>query len=410
MKLCKIVPLLVLALVITSGCSKTDVPEENTQEKPTSVSVSEIQKTRIESTRTVVGKVKPAQEISVYAKIPGKVDKVFVDIGQKVQKGQNLLTIDDKDVKLQVNQAESALNAARANKDRSSGGAVELQLAQLETNLKSAEMNMNDAKTSFDSTKMLFEQGATSKQNYDAAELRYKNALEQYSLVKKSLELTKAQINPENSAAVEAQVKQALAAYEQAKTQLDNVVINSPIDGIVSARNFDEGELISSAAPAFTIVDISSVLVEINLLEDMAGKIAVGDACEILVKSTGDNPYSGEVINISPSADPRTQTYLVKLRVDNQDGKLKGGMLAEVKLKTEVKDNVIVVPLDAIVNEGGKNAVYIAEGDEAVRKEVSVGLDNDKFIEVSGDLKETDKVITKGQNFLRDKSKITVVN
>lgn len=409
MKLCKIVPLLVLALVITSGCSKTDTTEE-TQEKPISVSVSEIQKTRIESTRTIVGKVKPAQEISVYSKIPGKVEKVFVDIGQEVKKGQTLLTIDDTDVRLQVNQAETALNAARANMDRTSGGAVELQLAQLETNLISAEMNMNDAKTSFDSIKMLYEQGATSKQNYDAAELRYKNALEQYNLVKKSLDLTKAQINPENTKAVEAQVKQALAAYEQAKTQLDNVVINSPIDGIISARSFDEGELISSAAPAFTIVDISSVVVEINLLEDMAGKIAVGDTCEILVKSTGDNTYRGEVISISPNADPRTQTYLVKLRADNQDGKLKGGMLAEVKLITESKDNVMVVPLDAVVNEGGKNAVYVIEGDEAVKKEVSVGLENDKFIEVSGDLKEADKVIIKGQNLLKDRSKITVVN
>ena len=129
-----------------SGCNiggkKDDV---TTAEKPVAVSAAAVEKGTSRNIRTVIGKVKPAQEIGVFTKIPGKVEKVYVDIGQQVKKGQILFALDEKDIKLQVSQAEAAYNVAKANLDRTKGGAMELQLSQLETSLKTAELNLNDA-------------------------------------------------------------------------------------------------------------------------------------------------------------------------------------------------------------------------------------------------------------------------
>ena len=184
----------------------------------------------------------------------------------------------------------------------------------------------------------------------------------------------------------------------------------SPVDGFVSVRSVDEGELVSSAMPAFTIVDLSSVIVEISVMEELANKLEVGNKFDILIKTVNDKPYMGEISSISPNADPKTQTYLVKLHVPNLDGKIKGGMLADVKLITETKDNVLVVPIDAVIDENGKKVIYITDGEVAVKKEVAVGLVNDKFMEVSGQINENDKVIVKGQTFIKDKTKVSVVS
>ena len=410
MKSKSIIPVLILSLALFSGCSANTGNSAKPEEKPIAVSVSDIQKTKIENIRTIVGKAKPVQEVSVFARIPGKVSKVFADVGQSVKKGQALFSLEDKDIKLQVSQAESALNAAKANLDRTDGGAMEMQLAQLKSSLATAELNMKDVKTAYENTKALYDAGAVSKQNLDSAELRYKTSTEQYNTAKKAKELTEAKINKENIAAVEAQVQQAQAAYELANSQLDNITVTSPVDGFVSVRSVDEGELVSSAMPAFAIVDLSSVVVEITVMEEMANKLAVGNKFDILIKTSSDKPYMGEVASISPNADPKTQTYLAKLLIPNPDRKLKGGMLAEVKLVTEAKDNVLVVPIDAVIDENGKKIIYVINGEEALRKEVVVGLTNDRFIEVSGQINENDKVIVKGQTFIKDKTKISVVS
>lgn len=401
--------LVTFVLLIAAGCSTSasneDVVEE---EKAISVSVDYVKNTNIQKTQAVVGQAKPVKEVNVIPKLPGKVSKVYVSLGEEVKEGQTLFTIDDKEIKLQLAQAEAAVNVAKANVKRTEGGAIELQVTQLESAFKSAEINLNDAQKMYDDVKILYENGMASKQDLDRAKSGYELAKEQYETAKTALELTESRINKENAETAIAQLKQAEASYNLAKTQLENTIVTSPADGYISSLNVNEGEITSGAVPAATIVDISTVIVEVNIVENIVNKIKVGDEYPVYIESVKKEPFLGKVISISPNVDPMTQSYRTRIEVPNEGKSIKGGMSAKVEISVETKENVMAVPIDSVISEGGKNYVFVVEGERAVKKEVSTGISNEEFIEVTGDIKEGDRIVVKGQNFLNDNSKVIV--
>lgn len=409
-RILSVIMIAALGLTLLTGCSDNTKTTEAPEVQAVAVSVQEIQKTNIENLRTIVGKTQPVQEVSVFAKMPGTVTQVNAEVGQMVNKGDLLFSVEDEDIRLQVQQAQAGLNSARANLARSSGGSVELQLAQLKSSLLQAELMFKDAQTALDSAKILFDAGAISKFELDSTETRFVTAQAQYETAKKAVELTESTINKENTAVASAQVQQAQASYELAKNQLDHARVTAPISGIVSVRNATKGELISGAVPAFTLVDLSKVVVEISVMQELVNTLTTGETVELEIEAAGAGAYSGTVTAISPNADPRTQAYLIKIEVANADGRIKGGMLATVNLKTDARAEALVVPMDAVLDDNGKSIVYVVEGDMAVRREVTPGLSNGELVEISGEIAEGEKVIIKGQNYLQDKSKITVID
>ena len=99
---------------------------------------------------------------------------------------------------------------------------------------------------------------------------------------------------------------------------------------------------------------------------------------------------------------------VTRIEVPNEDGAIKGGMSAKVEIAVEAKENILAVPVECVVSEGGKSYIYVVEEDRAVKKEVTTGISNEEFIEISGDIKEGSQVVVKGQNFLSDNSKVIV--
>ena len=398
-----------VVLLMAVGCSTSASNEDTVEdERAVSVSVDYIKKSNIEKTQTVTGQAKPTKEVNVIPKLPGKVSKVYVSLGEEVKEGQTLFTIDDKEIKLQLAQAEAAVNVAKTNVKRSEGGALELQMTQLESAFKSAEINLNDAQKLYDDIKILYENGMSSKQDLDRTKTGYELAKEQFETAKTALELTGSRINKENTETALAQLKQAEAAYNLAKTQLENTIVTSPADGYISALNVNEGEITSGAIAAATVVDISTVIVEVNIVENIVNKVKVDDEYPVYIESVQKEPFLGKVIKISPNVDPMTQSYKTRIKVENKDKSIKGGMSAKVEIAVEAKENIMAVPIESVVSEGGKSFVFVIEGDRAFKKEVSTGISNEELIEINGDIKENDQIVVKGQNFLSDNSKVIV--
>ncbi len=403
--------LLVLVLFIfLPGCSQNSSPasSEGETKKPVAVKVSKVEKRTVESIASLNGKVKPIEEVNITPKTPGKVQNIYFDVGHPVKKGSILFTLEDKDSRLQVSQAQASLMAAKASLSKSKGGLMEQQLAQLKNALVSAKINFENAKLDYERTKQLYEVGGVSKQVLEAAESKYTLSEEQYSLAKTNYGLTKSRINPESIAAAEAQVQQAQAAYDIAKSQLDNTKISSPIDGIVASKNIKVGELVSSSMPAMNIVNLDSVVVEVGVTEEIINKIKTSETVRVDVKSASDKTLKGRIISIAPSADPKTQSYLVKVKVPNSEHLLKGGMFAEVRLSVDKSENVLAVPLNSIIDDAGKKVVYVVEGEKAKRKEVILGFISEHYAEVKEGLAENEVLVIKGQNFLQDGSGIII--
>jgi HlyD family secretion protein len=397
------------SLILSFVKNKADGSANLNADTAVAVSVEEAAKTSVSATVDLNGKLKPIQEINIIPKLPGKVNNIYFDIGQSVKAGDVLFTLEDKDIKSQMKQAQAGLDMANSGLAKLTGGAAELQELQLKAALTSAEIGYNDAKQAFERTKQLFESGAASKVGLEQAESGYKLAEQQYNSAKANYEITITKTNPENIASAKAQVNQAAAALELVKSQLDNTVVKSPINGVIAARGIDVGELVGSTSIAMSVIDLSSVLVDINATEDMINKIKLGDKVEVTVKAAGGNRFTGEVINTSPSADPKTQSYPVRIKIDNSSGTLKGGMFAEVKLVLDKASDVTAVPISAVIDEGGRKHVYVLKGDMAEKREVSTGLFNDELIVITKGLSEKDTVIIKGQELIQDGSKVTVI-
>ncbi len=404
-----IVILIFITAVLFSGCGllKKDQTAKVDEEKSVAVEIQKAERKEIVSRLILNGRVKPSQEIIIAPKVPGKVSSVRVDVGQRVKKGEVLFTLDEKDIRLQLSQAQAAVNVAKANYIRTKSSGSEQQLEQLKLAYSGAESAYSAAKEGYERTLQLFETGAVQKDLLDKAEAQYKASEQQYKAAKTNLELAENKGIPESIAIAEAQYKQAQSSYNLAKSQLDNLAIVSPIDGIVSARNVDAGELAGSAGAAMIIVDISEVTVDVNVTESIINRISLGDKVGINIPSL-NNTFEGEITAISPSADARLQSYPVKIRLSNIQGILKGGMFAEAEFILARSENAIAVPISAVIDEQGKKSVFIVEGDIAVKKEVITGLQDNKYVEIQSGIKENDLVVIKGQDFLQDGIRVIV--
>jgi HlyD family secretion protein len=408
MKWYKTMGVIAFFMASLTGCTSSGV-NETMEEKPVPVTIAKVELTDMIKTASIVGRVKPSSSVDVFAKTPGTVRRVWVEVGDVVKKGDLLFELDDADVLLQLDQAKAGLAIAQANLDRVQGGSMELQNAQLLSSLSVAELNLRDAKSAYETTAQLYQNSGVTREAYEAVQTRYQSSKEQFENAKKALELTQGKIHEENTAQARAQRDQARAAFEMAQKTLSHLKVTAPMDGVVAIRNVEVGGMTNMGVLSMNIVDIEKVVVDIQVLEDALTKINPGDVFDVFIASVGEEPFKAEVVNVSPNVDARTNSYLVRLSLENQDGQFKGGMLATVEVWMDRRKDVYAVPIDAVVDEGGEKVIYVINGERAEKRVVTLGLFEDKKVEVAGQLSQDEKVIVKGQTFLSENSKIIVV-
>ncbi|MCK9217648.1 MAG: efflux RND transporter periplasmic adaptor subunit [Firmicutes bacterium] len=407
-----LIGLIFFAMILLAGCTSKaskDVLSE-IEEKPITVETGKAIVGSIESTVSYSGRIKPIQEIMITPKQPGKVMKINFDLGQRVKTGQVLFQLDKTDVSLQLNQAAIAVELGEINLKRISGSTYEQQMIQLKTALSSAEINYNDANANFETIKILYEAGGESKFNYDRAESQYKLAKEQYENAMANYKLLEEKSSLENIELAQAQLKQSKAAYNIALNALNNMDVKSPIDGVISGNNLKVGEFISNATVAFVIIDDSSYTIDINVSENVIGKIQTGDKVKVYIGSISEKTLIGTVTAVAPSADMQKQTYTVKVTLEEPPDTVKGGMFAEVKFATDSAENSIVVPLSSVIKEEEKNYVFVVYGNKVKKTEIAAGIYNDKEIQILDGIAADDVIVTKGQDFLKDGSTIVITN
>ncbi len=405
-----LIALIIISMCFSTGCSsrEANVNSGIIEEQPITVEVAKAEEGQIESMVSYSGRVKPAQEIMVTPKQPGKVSKINFDLGQRVKAGLVLFQLDKTDVLLQLNQAAAAVELAEINLKKLSGSTYEQQMIQLKAAMVSAEINYNDAKINYETIKTLYEAGAESKFNYDRAQSQFKLAKQQYETAKANYDLTEQKSAQENIDMAKAQLNQSKAAYDIAQNALDNMNIKSPISGVVAAKNVKVGEFISSATVSYIIIDDSNYTIEIDVNEDVIGKIQIGDKAKVYINSISKEALSGTITATAPSADMKKQTYLVKINIDNPLNTIKGGMFAEVKLVLDKAENCILVPLSSIIDEEGRKYVFVINGNKAVKTEVATGIFNDMKIQIIDGIAADDIIVVKGQNFLKDGSTVVI--
>ncbi len=363
-----IILVVILALLIGVGyrvykalASKREAVGEVEELAEAGVRVREAKRGTVEDNISLTGDIEPQFQVTVYSKVSGEVERLAVDIGDKVKKGDLIAQVEKKKLILQVE--------------------------RLEASEEGAKINLEKLGRDYERIKSLFEKNAVSQQKMDDIETAYKSA--------------------------QAQIRELKAASDLAGIQLADSQIYAPIKGTIAKKFIDEGEMIIDAsmtknAPLVTIVDMDTVKVMVNVTGRDIARARIGQEARVKVDAHPDKVFMGKVTNISPVLSPLSRTAPVEIEITNPDRLLKPGMFARVKIITEKREKVLVVPIEAIIYQGGKETLFVVEGNIATLREVKAGLNDGAMVEIASGLKDGEKVIIEGGYGLKDGTRVRV--
>jgi len=401
---------LFLALVMSlSACGKENT--EQTLSNAVNVEVYTVENSDVSNVVSYTGTLKAASSASATSKVSGKVRSINAEIGDYVEKGTVLLTIDDTDYRLQYEQALASLNSAKASYNSVVGGSSKQSDIQYSQALSSAKTAYNDALNNYNRQKQLFDMGAVSKVALDSAETALKNAELALNTAQQNYDLNSQVLGPERTESAQAGVNSAQAAVNLARNSLANCTITAPISGYVASKNAQIGQMISPGMEIFSIKDTKSIEAEVNVTESVIPYITTETEATVSVKSADALDIPATVSVVNPVKNASTGMYTVRVSIPNEDSRLNDGMLADVSLVTGKEENVLSVPSEALMQENDSYYLYIANGNKAERKDVEIGISDDENTVIISGVKEGDKVIVSGKDYISEKNnEIKIVN
>jgi RND family efflux transporter MFP subunit len=352
------------------GSNRGDTKEVK-EEKGIAVEVVRAVKGDIASYIQTTGTVYPRQEAFLSPKIGGKIEKIFVDEGYRVDKGQPLVRLEQTKLIMAKNEAEANLNTVKSE-------------------LKQAELSLENLKKTMKRNEELFKEGIIDEQRYDNTKTDYLNAEAQFYLSSSRLEQVKAQL-------------------DQAAQDLKDSIMYAPFSGFIVDKMMNEGEMVYAASPSkvLHITDISRVKIECGIAEADKKYLYNGKEAVIEVDAIPGERFKGEITTVNPLIDQNSRTFMIKTEIPNPNNRLESGMFARIRIMKEEKKGAILIPLRSVIEQEGKKVVFIADNSRAKIVPVLLGINDTKTTEVVSGLKGGEVIVSEGFYALSDGSKVS---
>jgi RND family efflux transporter MFP subunit len=346
---------LALIAIALAGCDKT-VAEKAAPSRP--VLVAGVHYEQESPERSFVGTIKPRIETDMGFRVPGKVARRLVEVGQTVDVGQSLATLDEVDLKLQAEQAEAEFRAA---------------------------------------TGVLAQAGAAEQRTKD---LRAKGWA------------TDAQLDSAKAAADEARARlnRAERSVELTKNSLSYATLVADSRGVVTATLIDPGQVVASGQTAIRLARFAEKEAVVAVPETLVGRAKDGVA-SVSLWSEPDKKYVAKLREIAPSADPATRTYLAKFSLPEAGEEVSLGMTATLTLADRQTERVARLPLSSLYSQGGDPSLYVVDdrGDVTL-KPVTVKSYESNNVVISGGVDEGARIVVLGVQKLDPTQKVRVVS
>lgn len=328
------------------------------------------------------GYIIAAHKIELAAKVVGKVAWIGVEKGDKVQKGQVLVRLEDDEYRARLLESKGQLDALKARLAELVNGSRPEEIAKSNADVAQGRADLQNAQVTLTRTKQLVEQGVMSKQALDDAQARYDSQSAKTNSLEKAYELVKIGPRREQIDAMRAQVEQAQGTVAYAQTQLDNTVIRAPIAGTILERNVERGEFVTTGfvgdkgakGYVVSLADLNDLQVELDINQNDFAKLGPAQPGIVTTDAYPDRKYKGVIQEISPEANRQKATVQVKVKVLNPDDYLRPEMNATVAFYSEQKRTgtapakaLITVPATAVRG----NSVYVVVDGKAVRRSVT---------------------------------------
>ena len=310
----------------------------------------------------------------VFSPYAGRVTKLLARPGDRVVQGQPLFVIEAADTVQAQNDFIAAMTGL--NKARSA-----LDLAQLQHKR----------------AKDLFEGKAVPLKDYQQAEATLTQAQNDLRSTQTALEASR------NKLRILGFTDEAVSTFQEMGRINPETTILAPIAGTVVQRKIGPGQYVNSGAsdPVFVIGDLSTVWLTAFVREADASNVSVGQEIAFNVLALPDRPLKARINYVSAAIDPATRRLLVRATIDNKDGLLKPEMFANVTIYSASDHPAIGVPKQALIYEGNQVRVWVAHEDKSIElRRIKTGLTNGDLVEVEGNLKPGEQIVTKGSLFI----------
>ena len=319
--------LLVVAMLGACSGGSDKAAAEKVDEKPR-VKLAEVSSRPVEQIQEYTATVEAEVKNNIAPSSPVRIDRIFVEVGDRVSKGQKLVSMDA-------------------------------------ANLKQIKYQLDNQQIEFKRIDELYKVGA-AKMNLDIRETSYKNLLENTSLL-------------------------------------------SPINGVVTARNYDNGDMYSGGEPVLVVEQITPVKLYINVSEGYFTKVKKGAPVSVKVDVYGDEEFEGKISLVYPTIDPATRTFPVEIQLVNRDQRVRPGMFARATLNFGTQDHVVVPDLAIVKRAGsGDRYVYVYKNGKVSYNKVELGRRMDTEYELISGVDNNSQVVIAGQSKLADGVEVEV--
>lgn len=344
-------PLALLTLIGLYACNNQSGDAETDLAIP--VSVEDIKLGSIEQTINTTGTVVASAQASLSTETSGayllkvnpQTGRKFA-LGDKVRKGQVIVELQD----------EEYLNSI---------------------SLEAKKLSLQIAEQTYQKQKSLFDKGGVTQNELSNAEVSAVNAKDSYQL---------------------------------AQIQLGKLQVKAPFDGIITdLPTFTEGTRIASGTQVVSLMSYDNLLLEVNLPEKYINEVDRGQSVRVMNYTLPNDTLYGEVSELSPAISTETRTFTGKLKIKNPDLLLRPGMFVQSDIILDQKDSVVVIPKKVVISNRRGKTVYVVSKGTAEEKQVTFGYEDNDRVEITSGLKANDRLVVKGFETLRNRSKVKII-
>lgn len=340
--------------------------------KALNLEVSPVRRRAVANTIQVTGVVRPNQTRVTHIRVlsRGRIEDVHVQPGERVQSGQRLITYDNVELGVWINEYRSAI-AARESTE-----------AEVEVTRRALERAQN-----------LVSVGAIAASEVERRQADYKRASASMgnhtaAIVAAEEKIRRAGVDPES-------VRKGLESNTAAPS--NRVVISAPFEGVVTGFDVTRGEIVETGEDLLTLTDLSAVWVQANVSQRDVSAIREGQRVRVSIDSYPDKTFGGTITYVSDVLDPETRTVQVRCEVANPRRELKLDMFARIQISTSGTAQRLVIASEAVQLIDDKPYVFVKTGDAEFRqREIQIGAQGEDWVEVREGVAEGEPVVVRG--------------
>ena len=346
--------LAVLLLACVVGCG---ADEDSSEGKAFPVTVSRVESIFLTEEIEATGELRAKEHAHIASEVRGRVTEILIDEGAQVEAGAEVLTIDPERRTLE--------------RDSARAGVAE------------AEESLAEAQREERRLRNLRERRVASETQLDQAETELKRA--------------------------RARLLAAEAQMGMMERALSDARVTAPFGGYIARRMVSRGEFVQQGTELFELVSLDPIEVEFSVTEVDSGRVALGQLVDVTMAPFPGESFVAEVTFVSPTIDTETRTLRVKAQLDNAEGRFRPGLFAKIDLGISQRDDVPMIPEDAVLQRADGHVVFRAVADSRVERiVVKTGTHHDGLVEITAGLSSDDLIVSRGQAWLSDGQRVVL--